>query len=192
MIQLLGDTGSSKGTSSLSYSLSFQYPSGYGSSSPNYWGVPTTISHLLLQKSNGTFELLLWNDVSSAAIADTSGNALAGTARDINVPTFPVTLTFNTPVNTSAVFYGLDPNGTTYATTLDTSDVNIAGNQITLNVPDYVTILEFSVAPEPGSIASLLAAVSAMMLCRPLRMRQRRPRMLETGQSASGHSPFSV
>lgn len=167
LLQLLKDTGSSTSTSSLNYTLSFTYPAGYATASPNSWGVPTTIQHLLLQKSDGTYELLLWNDVSSAAIADTAGNALTSTARDIAVPTFPVTLVFNTPVSQSAVYYGLNPYGTTYATTLDTSSRTIAGGQITLNVPDYVTILEFTAVPEPTLVAPLAIATLALILRRP-------------------------
>lgn len=147
MIQLLDDTGTAKSTESLNYKLSYTPPSAYATADPNYWGIPTTIQHLLLQKSNGMFELLLWNDVSSAAIADTSGNALASTARDIAVPKFPLTLTFTTRIKPSVTLYGLNPYGTTLATTLDTTRLSMVNDQITINVPDYVTIVEITPVP---------------------------------------------
>ena len=138
MIQLLSDSGTLSSTLPLYYSLSYTPPAGYTTANPNYWGIPPTIQHLLLQKSNGTYELLVWNDVSSAAIADGNGTALTSTARDIRVPLFPVTLTFATPVQTSATLYGLNPYGNTSATTLDTTAENIVGGSLALNVPDYV------------------------------------------------------
>ena len=186
MIQLLKDSGTSNTTSSLNYTVSCptsSYPAPYNIK-PEY-GFPTTIEHLLLQKSNGTFELLLWNDLSSAATADVNGNTLSGTARDIAVPTFPVTVTFTTPVNASATFYGLDPTGTTYATTLDTTAENITNDTITLNVPDYVTILEFTAVPEPAPIAILALGAMGVILCRP-RPAARRNTKLTAGLSATG------
>jgi hypothetical protein len=88
MIQLLKDTGTSNTTSCLNYNVSFTYPAGYNTK-PEY-GFPTTIEHLLLQKSNGTFELLLWNDASSAANAENITNDQI----TLNVPDYVTILEF--------------------------------------------------------------------------------------------------
>lgn len=147
LLAILHDPKPNAAKAWLDYSLQVAIPRDYQTANPNYFGIPDTVLHLLLQKSDGTFALLLWNDVASSALTDAQGKTLTSTARDITVPDFPTTITFHSPVNPSLTLYALNPYGTTAAQTLKTSQPTLVNNQVTIDVPDYVVILEFSAAP---------------------------------------------
>ena len=110
-IALLKDPGANFTLGSLDYTLT---------------GNTTNLHHLLLQKRDGTFELVLWQGVSSY---DT------GVRADILVPNASVTLTLNTPVG-GARSYLPWSNGTT------ATDLTISNNTISLSVPDHPLIVE--------------------------------------------------
>lgn len=147
MLAILKDTKPNAAPASLDYTVVPSIPPDYQTATPNYFGIPDTIQHLLLQKSDGTFELLLWNDVASSSLTDLDGKVLTTTARDIAVPVFPTTITFHTPVSRPLTLRALTPDGTTAETTLKTSQPTLVNNQITIDVGDYVEILEFKAAP---------------------------------------------
>ena len=142
MISLLSDSGGTFTPSSLTYSVTVTPPAGYTQSSevPDYYFNPATqaVDNVLLQKSNGTFELLIWNDISSSAFADTSGNTLAGTARDLSPPAFPAVIALPASIVTATI-HSLNPDGT-----VSTSAGNIANNKLSVNVPDNVLIIDLN------------------------------------------------
>jgi hypothetical protein len=141
MIAQLRDTGGSFTPGSLTYAISVTPPSGYDLSSviPDYFYNPSSSVHsVLLEKSTGKFELLLWNDISSSAIEDTSGNPITTTARDTDPPPFPTVITFTTPI-VSATIHNLSPSGTPFVTT-----GTIVNNQLSVSVPDNLMIIELS------------------------------------------------
>jgi hypothetical protein len=109
-IALLQDPGGAMQPGSLTYSLG---------------NVPSTLHHTLLQKRNGTFELVLWQEVSSYNLI---------TDVDLANAAVPVTLTLNTPVTSVSIF---DPTlGTTATQTLS----NVLQTQI--QVPDHAIIIQ--------------------------------------------------
>ena len=95
----------------------------------------STIHKLLLQKSTGEYDLLLWNEVSSW-----DGTNYA----DINNASQNVTLTFNTPL-AGASMYSLG------STTATQSWQNPA--QITIGVPDEVVVLKLTPRASTAPVA---------------------------------------
>jgi hypothetical protein len=110
------------------------------------------LHHTLLQKSDGTFYLMLWQERAGF-------NRFAGT--DINVAPLPVTLTLNTDISLARIFF---PNDSAFPTgTFSNPDL------LNLNVLDKMMVLELSTVPEPASAALLVTAAGAVLL------RRRRP-----------------
>ena len=106
MIALLGDPGTPGLTGGLNYTLS-------GSNM-------ATVHHLLLQKKNGDYYLVLWQEIAST-----------------DTPSFQsVTLTFNQPVIQVQTY---DPTTSTTATATYTLP-----SQISVSVPDYPLIVRIS------------------------------------------------
>ena len=144
MISLLSDKGAAFTPASLTYSVTVTPPAGYERSTevPDYFFDPATqaVGNVLLQKSNGVFELLIWNDISSSSTADVDGNPLPGTARDLNPPPFPAVITLPASIRTATI-HSLNPDGT--VTTISGA---ITANQLALNVPDNVLIIDLSSA----------------------------------------------
>ncbi len=115
VISILCEPGASFTPGSLSYTMS-------GAS---------TVQHTLLQKSNGDFYLVLWNEISSYNCSSSGGS-------DIVNGTTPVTLTFPS----DKMFTVYSPNDTT--ATMPNNYYTASANEtsITLNVPDHVLILQ--------------------------------------------------
>ena len=94
-------------------------------------GGAASVHHVLLQKSNGAFYLLLWQEVPSYDPT---------THLDISNPTVPVTLAFNLTI-TSAALYNLQ------------SPTPIASygltRTLTVNVPDEVVVLQLTPGAAP-------------------------------------------
>ena len=90
---------------------------------------PSTVHHTLLQKSNGDFYLLLWNNVS---VYNTT------TKQDISNQSVPVTLNFTTGIN-KATTYTFDNSGNTSSSTK-----TVSNNQLTVNVSDSMTVVQLS------------------------------------------------
>ena len=113
MISLLKEPGANFTPGGLSYSLS---------------GSPANVHHLLLEKSNGVFYLVLWCEIVSS---------------DANA-TQPVTVTFNQPISQADV----------YQPSIQTAAVGSYSNpsQLTLNVPDSPMIVQII----PGASQGLL------------------------------------
>ncbi len=106
---------------------------------------PTSVHHTLLEKSDGTFYLLVWNEVTSW---DLSGG------RDITNPDVALTLALADQFAEAKIFLpgvSADP----IATVLNPTSIN-------LDVPDQMMVVELSHVPEGGGIvliAGVLAAV---------------------------------
>jgi hypothetical protein len=104
------------------------------------------IRHIVLQRSNGDFQLLIYNNVNS-----TTGGSHNTLASDLNPAPVSVTLQLVTPVGSTAQVSTMNSNGN-YVTSNATVS-GPAGNQsITLNVPDSVMIVRLS--PNGGLAAT--------------------------------------
>lgn len=114
----------------------------------------STVHHTLLQKSDGAFYLMLWQEVGSF---DRPSQMI------INNPALSVTLSLTQAMNASTYLPGTstDPTGAQ----LNTSSVN-------LRVPDEVLLVRLTAVPEPGGIA---LAVTTCLLALSRRARRRRP-----------------
>jgi hypothetical protein len=95
-------------------------------------GGNANVHHVLLQKSDGRVYLLLWHEVPSFDLV---------TRRDIANPTVPVTVTFNVPIASGAL-YRLDATApkATYA----------AVSSVRVDVPDEVVVLELTPGVPPA------------------------------------------
>jgi hypothetical protein len=123
LIDLLEEPGQTNfATSALNFTLS---------------GAPTSVHHTLLQKSDGTFFLMIWNDVMSW---DLTG------AQDIDNADVPVTLSLTGSFDVRT--YLPDNSTAPTATLLNTSSVN-------LSVPDQMMLVQLTPVPEPGGLALL-------------------------------------
>ena len=118
LINLLNDPGPSFTPSSLDYTLAVNPPASYGRTQ--------YIHHLLLQKRDGTFYLVLWHEIANA---DTTNSP----PREIAPPDMPVTLTLKVPL--SATVYALDDGG-------NMSSTSMSASALSLNVSDKVTIVK--------------------------------------------------
>jgi len=88
------------------------------------------VHHLLLQKSNGDFYLLLWHEISNE-------DASVHPHRQITPPEMPVTVTVTTPLNKAELYV---PNDSTQST----QSWPDHPTTISLNVPDRLIILRLS------------------------------------------------
>jgi hypothetical protein len=100
-------------------------------------GAPASVHHTLLQKSDGTFFLMLWNDVMSWDLTN---------AQDINNTDVPVTLSLTGAFDVR--IYLPDNSTSPTATTLNTSSVN-------LSVPDQMMLVQLTAVPEPAGVTLL-------------------------------------
>jgi hypothetical protein len=92
-------------------------------------GNTNNIHHTLLQKSDGSFYLLLWNESAGYDVT---------TQQAASVADQQVTVNLNTPVN-GATVYTLDDNGN-----MASNAAGINNNQINLNVSDKVTAIKLT------------------------------------------------
>ncbi len=118
LIGVLKDPGSSFRLGSLNYTLTVNPPSGYDAQ---------YVHHLLLQKRDGSFYLVLWNEISDDDITNSP-------PREIVPPDMPVTLTLKTPIS-SATVYSLDDSGAQSSTPMS------ASSSLALNVSDKAMIV---------------------------------------------------
>ncbi len=132
LIHLLKDPGSSFTPSTLDYTLT---------------GGNANLKQVLLQKSDGTFWLALWQNVS---VYDNP------TSTDLINPDLPVTLTLADGFASAATYL---PDGS-----INPIATFGAGLQLNLNVPDQVLLVEITPTPEPASALALAGA--ALLLCR--------------------------
>ncbi len=91
-------------------------------------GTPTTanVDRLLLQKSDGSFHLLLWQRTSSFNLSSKT---------DINVPAVNLTFRVGTPLS-SATRYTFNDNGS-----MATHSVTLSNGQFTVPVTDRITVV---------------------------------------------------
>jgi len=110
LISLLKDPGPKFTPGTLDYALS---------------GNTTNVHHTLLEKRDGTFYLILWQEVSGFDV---------NSKQNINVSSLQVTLTLNKPIAKATIYL---PNNSTAWIEQDTNP-----NQLKLNVPDYPLVVE--------------------------------------------------
>src|SRR5439155_14766334 len=109
-------------------------------------GAPSTVHHTLLEKSDGSFFLMIWNDLSSYNLT---------TGQDTNNNEVAVTLGLPSAFNV-----------TTYLTDNSTSPTATLLNQMSVNlsVPDQMMLVELTAVPEPGSL--MLLGLPLLLGCR--------------------------
>jgi len=130
LIGLLAEPGASFTPGSAAYSVSV--------SDPGYFYRTWYVHHMLLQKSNGTFYLLIYHEVADSATCDAGGANIATTARDLHPPAMPTSISLpNRSGNVTVYSY----NTTTWQLTQST--LPIVSGAVTLNVPDTVTVIAF-------------------------------------------------
>ena len=110
LIRLVNDPGSNFTPGALNYTLS---------------GDTTKIHHTLLQKRDGTFYLILWQEVSGFDV---------DAKQYLNISNQQVTLNLNQPIAQATIYL---PNNSTASVEQDTNP-----NQINLNVPDYPIVVK--------------------------------------------------
>jgi len=110
LISLLKDPGSEFTLGALNYRLS---------------GNMTNVHHTLLQKHDGTFYLILWQEVSGFDVNSTS---------NINVANHQVKLTLLQPIQSAVIYL---PNNSINPLEQDSNP-----NQINLNIADYPLVVE--------------------------------------------------
>jgi hypothetical protein len=138
LIGLLGESAWNAGTGQMTLPVSFN-PSVLDYTMT---GLTANIHHVLLQKSNGTLYLLLWQEIPSY---DLTAHV------DIVNPTIPVQINFNAPI-ASATSFQLE-------STTPLSTVNNP-QSLTVNVPDELLIVELmrgAPAAPTGTVASIVA-----------------------------------
>jgi hypothetical protein len=96
-----------------------------------------TVHHTLLQKSDGAFYLMLWQEVGGF---DRPSQTI------INNPALSITLSLTQAMNASTYLPGTSPDPT--GAQLNTTSVN-------LNVPDEVLLVRLSAVPEPSALGLL-------------------------------------
>ncbi|PSB29471.1 hypothetical protein C7B82_11370 [Stenomitos frigidus ULC18] len=132
LIALLRDPGANFTPSGLAYSLDVRPVQNYReplSKRVANYDRTQYVHHVLLQKRDRTFYLVLWHEVSNN---DTSVQP----PREIQPPALPVTLKLGQPIRTVAI-YALGEDGR-----LTTTPTRLTSNQLTLNVPDRVVIVK--------------------------------------------------
>jgi hypothetical protein len=122
-------------------------------------GGNTSLHHTLLEKSDGTFYLMLWQELACY-------NRFSET--EIINPPLPVTLNLATQVAMASIYLPND-SATPAATYFNTSSIS-------LNVPDKLMVVELSNVPEPGTSC---IATAIVLLYAP---RQRRRRLVISGR----------
>jgi hypothetical protein len=98
---------------------------------------PGTVHHLLLQKSDGSFYLALWNEVDSYKSSQSGGSDLFNT---------PVPVTLSVSKANRAVVYA--PNDPTGQNPTEAYTKSASTTKIELNVPDQVILIKI-----PGQIS---------------------------------------
>ncbi len=147
LIGVLQERGANFTPGNLAYSLSVNPPAGYNRTQ--------YVRSLLMQKSDGTFYLVLYHEIADSSAYDSGGTFHTGTTRDIAPPNMPTTVTLPAGVIASASLYSYDSNWLFQQT-----PIAIVNNQISLNTPDTVVVLRLSpnYAVAPSAPTGLTAA----------------------------------
>lgn len=118
----------------LRYTLTVSPVRGYrepNSSAVTDYDRTNYVHHLLLQKSDGVFYLLLWHEIADE-------DASAHPHRQIQPPAMPAALALPPDIK-SATVYAYDAGETLHAV-----PTRIVGGTVQLNVPDQVTVIRLS------------------------------------------------
>ncbi len=130
LIDIVEEPGASFTPTSLDYSIA---------------GGTSALHHTLLQKSSGTFYLMLWQEVAAY-------NRFSET--ELTITPLSITLTLNTPMAL----------GRTYVPYNSTSATNTWVNpgSMNLSVSDQMLIVELTPVPEPGGLVGVLMISCAL------------------------------
>ncbi len=112
----------------------------------NFAQARSEIRHVVLQRANGDFQVLIYNNVNS-----TTGGSHNTLANDLNPAPVSVTLQLVTPVGSTAQVSTMNSNGN-YVTSNATVSGSAGNQSLTLNVPDSVMIVCLS--PNGGLAAT--------------------------------------
>jgi hypothetical protein len=126
VIGILAEKGASFTPTSLSYTLT-------GAS---------TVHHVLLQKSNGDYYLVLWNEINSYNLSTSGGS-------DVINGTTPVTLGFSSAMTTTVY----SPNDTSGQAPTGAYTSSQSPTSVSLQVPDKVLIVQIRPAWVTGNKA---------------------------------------
>ncbi len=121
LIGVLKDTGPSFTKGSLNYTLTFKPPAGYDRTE--------YVHHLLLQKRDRSFYLVVWHEISNGDISSTP-------VREIKPPVMPTKLRLKTPISSARV-YSLDDSGN-----MSSVPATISNKTISLDVTDKAMIVK--------------------------------------------------
>jgi hypothetical protein len=136
LLALLKDRGPSFAPVPLQYTLTVQTKGSY--TRINY------VHDLLLQKSNGTYYLLLWHEISSAALADPQGKAYEGTAVDLHPPALTTTVKLPEYIASAGLYtYNADWD-------LKRIELPILSGAIAVDATDQVSVIELIPAVNRG------------------------------------------
>jgi len=124
LIALLSDRGAKFKPGTLDFSLI---------ASPNgEWIRTNYVHHLLLQKRNGDFYLVMWHEIANEDKSVTP-------RRQILPPPMPAQLTVKTPVSSTATLYQWDEKGE-----MSSAPARLVNGKIALQIPDRVMVLKVS------------------------------------------------
>ncbi|MEI6432794.1 MAG: hypothetical protein WCP07_11475, partial [bacterium] len=124
LIALLSDRGAKFKPGTLDLSLIV---------SPNgEWIRTNYVHHLLLQKRNGDFYLVMWHEIANEDKSVTP-------RRQILPPPMPAQLTVKTPVSSTATLYQWDEKGE-----MSSAPARLVNGKIALRIPDRVMVLKIS------------------------------------------------
>ncbi len=150
MIGLLQDSGGQFSPSQLTYGFN---------PGPDQSYTRLQYAHdLLLEKSDGDFFLLFWQDISDANRVDSNGNAITGTDPDVNPDALPVQITLPSNI-LKATLYTYDGNWQ-----LQASPVSINSSRILVQSSDELQILRLQTASTlPSTTATTLRSSSSQI-----------------------------
>ena len=136
LIGLLKEPGASFVPGNLAVSYQVNPPGGYDRTQ--------YVRHVLMQRSNGEFYLVLYHEIADSADQTTTGSDISGTTREINPP--DISTTINLPASiTAATRYTYDGNWNLQPTSL-----NVSSHQITVAVQDRVQVIKLSAGIPEG------------------------------------------
>ena len=132
LIALLQDRGSEFKPGALDYTLQINPPSGYNRTQ--------YVRHMLFQKRDGTFWLVLYHEIADSSSATADGKNINGPTRELTHPEMPMVITFGPTVKLARAETFLPQNSTNIVATLSQP------RELKLNVPDQVLLLKLVLA----------------------------------------------
>ncbi len=142
LIALIQEPGATFVPANAQLAYTVTPPAGYGSTQ--------YVHHLLMQKSNGIYYLVIYHEIGDSCAYDSAGNALTGADRDITPPDMPCSISLPSTI-TGAILYSFDANWK-----LQPSNLPITSQAIQVNVQDRVQVIALSSGLVSGATYKLL------------------------------------